>query len=87
MAEVIRRRTGKLIPKLFEILMSHPEGLQARDALDQLRSRVQLTDYEKGVYESGASRLIRLFGSLSFALSRGPVEPFRYANLILVPAG
>jgi len=56
MAEVTRRRTGELVRKLFEILMSHPDGLQAREALDQLRARVQLTDYEKGTYESGGSR-------------------------------
>jgi restriction system protein len=56
MAEVTRRRTGELVRKLFEILMSHPDGLQAREALDQLRARIQLTDYEKGTYESGGSR-------------------------------
>jgi len=56
MAEVTRRRTGELIRKLFEILISHPEGLQAREALDQLRAQAQLTDYEKGNYESGGSR-------------------------------
>lgn len=56
MAEVTRRRTGELVRKLFEILISHPDGLQAREALDQLRARVQLTDYEKGTYASGGSR-------------------------------
>src|SRR3990172_2414562 len=56
MAEVTRRRTGELVRKLFEILMSHPDGLQAREALDQLRAQIQLTDYEKGTYESGGSR-------------------------------
>ena len=56
MAEVTRRRTGEFVRKLFEILISHPEGLQARDALDQLRVRAQLTDYEKGTYESGVGR-------------------------------
>lgn len=56
MPEVTRRRTGELVRKLFEILMSHPDGVQAREALNQLRAQVQLSDYEKGAYESGANR-------------------------------
>jgi restriction system protein len=56
MAEVTRRRTGQFVRQLFEILISHPEGLQAREALDQLRARAELTEYEKGNYESGSNR-------------------------------
>ena len=53
MPEVTRRRTGEFMYKLFEILMPHPDGLPARDALALLRQKVQLTEYEKGSYESG----------------------------------
>jgi restriction system protein len=56
MAEVTRRRTGELLRKLFEILLSHPEGLQARIALNELRSQIKLTEYEKGTYPSGGNR-------------------------------
>jgi restriction system protein len=56
MAEITRRRTGELLRKLFEILISAPEGLRARVALDQLAAAVTLTEYEAGFYESGGGR-------------------------------
>jgi restriction system protein len=56
MPDVTRRRTGEFIRKLFEILMPHPDGLQAREALAALREKVQLTEYEQGSYESGRQR-------------------------------
>ncbi|HQR66224.1 MAG TPA: restriction endonuclease [Thermoanaerobaculia bacterium] len=60
MAEVTRRRTGELLRKLFEILMSKPEGLQARDALAALSAAITLTEYEKGLYESGGRRFEKI---------------------------
>lgn len=56
MAEITRRRSGEYLRILFEILMKHPEGLQARDALGQLESRLTLSEYERGEYESGGRR-------------------------------
>jgi len=56
MAHVTRRRTAELLRKLFEILIPQPDGLQARDALKELQQRIDLTEYEKGTYESGGSR-------------------------------
>src|SRR5436309_2119579 len=56
MPEVTRRRTGEFIRKLFELLIPHPEGLPAREALAALWEKVQLTDYEQGSYESGGQR-------------------------------
>jgi len=56
MAEVTRRRTGEFLRKLFEILMPHPDGMQARDALAALDKAVTLTEYESGTYESGGRR-------------------------------
>jgi len=56
MADVTVRRTGELLRKLFEILMAHPEGIRAKDALAELESKVELTDYEKGEYPSGGRR-------------------------------
>jgi len=60
MPEVTRRRTGELLRKLFEILMTAPNGLAARDALASLETAVQLTDYERGDYESGGRRFERI---------------------------
>ncbi|HQR06490.1 MAG TPA: restriction endonuclease [Gemmatales bacterium] len=56
MPEVTRKRTGELIRKLFDILVPEPDGLPAREALDLLRNQVQLTEYEKGNYQSGSQR-------------------------------
>ena len=60
MAEITRERTGELVRKLFEILLSHPEGLQAQVALEKLANSVALTDYEKGVYEGGTRRFEKI---------------------------
>ncbi len=60
MAENTRKRTGEFLRKLFEILMPHAEGLQARDALKALEGSVQLTEYEKGIYESGSQRFKKI---------------------------
>lgn len=56
MPEITRQRTGEFVQKLFEMLIKHPEGLQARTALDMLASSVTLTDYEAGEYESGGGK-------------------------------
>lgn len=46
MAEITPRRQGELLRPLFEILMEHPDGIQARDALAELSNRVQMTPFE-----------------------------------------
>jgi len=60
MAEITRRRTGEFLRKLFEILLSHPDGLQARDALRSVREAIPLSDYEKGNVESGGNRFEKI---------------------------
>lgn len=60
MAEVTRRRTGEFLRKLFAILLQHPDGLQARDALVALEQQVPLTEYEQGRYESGGRRFEKI---------------------------
>lgn len=60
MPEVTRRRTGELVRELFRILMPHPDGMQARDALAALENTVTLTEYEMGTYESGGSRFEKI---------------------------
>jgi restriction system protein len=60
MAEVTRRRTGEFLRKLFELLMPHPEGMQARDAIAALEAAVPLSDYEQGTYESGGRRFDKI---------------------------
>jgi restriction system protein len=60
MPEITRRRTGELLRKLFDILAGHPEGLAASRAMEQLAAAVQLTEYEKGDYESGGRRFDKI---------------------------
>lgn len=60
MAEVTQARTGLLIRKLFEILLNHPDGIRAADALSALASQVQMTPYESGDYASGGRRFERI---------------------------
>lgn len=56
MPEVTRRRTGEHLRALFSILLDHPEGLPAREALAALEARTTLTPYEAAEYESGGRR-------------------------------
>jgi len=60
MAEVTKRRTGEFLRKLFEILIAHPDGMQARDALAALEGQFELTEYEKGRYPSGGVRFLNV---------------------------
>jgi restriction system protein len=60
MAEITRRRTGELLRKLFELLLLRSDGTPARDALAALAATVQLTEYEKGSYDSGGRRFERI---------------------------
>lgn len=60
MAEVPIRRIGELLRKLFEILMAHPDGIRAKEALALLESKVELTDYEKEEYPSGGRRFEKM---------------------------
>jgi restriction system protein len=53
MPDVTIHRTGEFLKMLFELLMAHPDGIKAKEALTALRSRVELTEYEKGEYSSG----------------------------------
>lgn len=59
MAEITIQRTGELVRKLTEILIAHPEGMRAQDALKLLEKNVELTEYENGQYPSGGRRYER----------------------------
>lgn len=60
MAEITQRRTGEFLRKLFEILMSESDGVQASEALKRLAGQVKLTAYESGDYESGGRRFEKI---------------------------
>lgn len=50
MADVPAKRAGELVRKVFEILIRHGEGLQARKVLELVEKELELTEYEKGYY-------------------------------------
>ena len=56
MADITQRRTGELLRRLFEILMQHSDGLQARDALEALEKKAPPTAFEQGTFDSGGRR-------------------------------
>ncbi len=60
MADITHRRTGELLKKLFDLLLTHPEGMQAGDALATLRNSLQLSPYEAGTYEDGNPRFEKI---------------------------
>jgi restriction system protein len=61
-----------MLRALFEVLMPVPEGMQAREALSALESRLTLSEYEKGDYASGGKRFDKIV---------------RFATVDLVKAG
>jgi restriction system protein len=49
-AEITRRRSGELVRGVFKLLLSHPEGLQAKAVLEKLADIVPPTEFEKTTY-------------------------------------
>lgn len=60
MAEITIQRTGELLRVLFSILILKPEGVKAKDALEEVKSKVELSEYEKGEYSSGSQRVDKI---------------------------
>ncbi|MGH9686295.1 MAG: restriction endonuclease [Candidatus Acidiferrales bacterium] len=50
MAEITRKRVGELQRGVFKILLNHPEGLPAKELLEQLEKTVPPTDFERSDY-------------------------------------
>lgn len=57
---VTTERRGEIVRELFEILIEHPDGLQASDAIRLVEKRMQLTDHEAGLYGEGTKRFDRI---------------------------
>lgn len=67
---ITRERTGYLIKELFKVLKENPEGIQAKDAIQILAGRIELTEHEEGEYPKGGWRFSKIvrFGTV------GPVK-------------
>lgn len=57
---ITRERTGYMLQELFKMLENHPDGIQARDAIEILANTIDLTEHEKGEYESGGRRFDKI---------------------------
>jgi restriction system protein len=52
MAEMTRKRMGEIVRAIFGVLLNHPEGLRAKDAIARAEKTLSLTDFEKSDYPS-----------------------------------
>ncbi len=50
MAETTKRRSGELVRGVFQILLDHPDGLQAKEVLRRLEQIVPPTRFEESFY-------------------------------------
>jgi len=57
---ITRDRTGFMLQELFKVLIENPDGIPARDAIETLINTIELTDHEKGEYESGGRRFDKI---------------------------
>ncbi len=70
MAEITIERSGMLLRELFALLLEHPEGMRAKAAVTALASRVHLTPYEAGNYESGGRRFDKIIRFATVGLAK-----------------
>ena len=57
MADVTKERVGQHLRNLFGVLIKHPDGVQAKEALAQVAGMTDMTPHEAGEYESATSAL------------------------------
>jgi restriction system protein len=50
MAEITRERQGKMVRAVLEVLKDKPEGLPARQVIEEVASRLGMTDFESSDY-------------------------------------
>jgi restriction system protein len=67
MADIGRERSGFLLRRLFETLMSEDDGLAAQEALRRLEEAIEITEFEASDYPSGGRRFEKIvrFGTIS----------------------
>ncbi|MBX9582643.1 MAG: Mrr restriction system protein [Gemmataceae bacterium] len=70
MSKLTKARVGDLLRKLFEVLLGHPQGLPAKQALDLLAARVEFTPYELELTREGRPRYVKRLYYSSVNLAR-----------------
>lgn len=72
MAEISRKRRGELVRGVFTLLIAKPEGLPAKQVLEQLESLVPPTDFEKSTFPKRPD--IRRYEKIVRFSTIGPVK-------------
>ena len=72
--KITRKRAGELVRGVFQILLKHPEGLQAKEVIQQLELLVPPTEFEQSIYPN--SQNIRRYGKI-----------IRFSTIAAVKAG
>jgi restriction system protein len=49
-----------MVRAAFAVLLEHPEGLPAREVIAAAEKRLNLTEFEKGDYQSGSKRFDKM---------------------------
>ena len=52
MAEITSNRSGQFLQIIFKLLVNKPDGLPAKDILEEIPNYVKLSDFESGYYPS-----------------------------------
>ena len=72
MAEITSKRRGELVRKVIEVLKDHPEGMQAKDVLEQVEKSIALTPFEQSTYPNNPN--VRRFEKIVRFATIGPVK-------------
>lgn len=57
---ITRERTGLILQELFKVMLENPDGIRAKDAIEEVAGRIKLTAHEKGEYETGGRRFDKI---------------------------
>ena len=88
MAEINRARAGQFYRTLLEVLIEQPGGLTTQDAIEQVVSQVELTDYEREVLRSGVPRYVKLLHFASTSLAKaGWIDKPERGQWVINPEG
>lgn len=57
MPEITRERAGEIVRAAFAVLLDHPDGLQVRLLIEEVKKTLPLTPYEQGSYDNSPGML------------------------------
>lgn len=55
-----RKRRGEYLRAVFDVLAAHPDGIQAKDALQEAADLLDLSEHEAGTFDGGGARFPKL---------------------------